>query len=112
VSDIDVLADSVRAGDRTALGRAITLVESTAPANRSEARALIDRLLPHTGSAMRVGVSGVPGVGKSTFIEVLGSWLLDQGRRVAVLTVDPSSIVSGGSILGDKTRMVRLARRE
>jgi LAO/AO transport system kinase len=99
----------VLAGDRAVLGRTISLVESHLPAHREKADAVLHGLLPHTGRAHRVGVSGVPGVGKSTFLEGLGVQLLEQGRRVAVLAIDPSSSVSGGSILGDKTRMERLA---
>ena len=94
---------------RRALAKAITLLESTRADHRVQADALLDELLPHTGRALRVGLSGVPGVGKSTFIEALGLHLVDQGHRVAVLAVDPSSSVSGGSILGDKTRMERLS---
>jgi LAO/AO transport system kinase len=104
------LAGPVAAGDRRALARAITLVESTRAADRAAAEALITALLPRTGGALRVGVSGPPGVGKSTFIERLGLQLVGQGRRLAVLAVDPSSKLSGGSILGDKTRMSELAR--
>lgn len=92
------------------LGRAITLVESTSPRHRGDAQALLTQLMHHTGGAHRVGVTGVPGVGKSTFIEALGSQLTAQGHRVAVLAVDPSSSRTGGSILGDKTRMERLSR--
>jgi LAO/AO transport system kinase len=106
------LASAVRAGDRRALARAITLVESTRPDHREQAVALLDELLPATGGAVRIGISGAPGAGKSTFIEALGVHLVDAGRRVAVLAVDPSSTRSGGSILGDKTRMERLARRD
>jgi LAO/AO transport system kinase len=101
----------VRAGDRQALARAVTLVESTRPDHRGEAAALLASLAPHAGGAFRIGISGVPGVGKSTFIEALGLQLIGAGRRVAVLSVDPSSAVSGGSILGDKTRMAELSRR-
>ena len=104
------LADAVRSGDRRALARALTLVESTRADHRGKADGLLSLLLPATGGAVRVGVSGAPGVGKSTFIEALGLHLADAGRRVAVLAVDPSSEVSGGSILGDKTRMERLSR--
>jgi LAO/AO transport system kinase len=104
------LVQGVRAGDRAALGRAITLVESSRAADRSEADALIDELMPHAGGALRVGISGSPGVGKSTLIEELGTRLTGQGHRVAVLAVDPSSSRTGGSILGDKTRMGKLAR--
>jgi LAO/AO transport system kinase len=96
-------------GDRGALARAITLVESTRADHRREARALVSELLPRTGKAIRVGLTGVPGVGKSTLIDQLGSNLTSAGHRVAVLAVDPSSTRSGGSILGDKTRMARLA---
>jgi LAO/AO transport system kinase len=101
----------VLGGDRRALARAITLVESTRRDHRSESGALLEALMPHTGGAIRVGISGAPGVGKSTFIEALGNHVIDQGHKVAVLTVDPSSAISGGSILGDKTRMETLARR-
>ena len=103
------LADGVLARDRRALAKAITLVESTLPEHRREAQALLEALLPRIGESLRVGISGAPGVGKSTFIEALGLYLLEQGRRVAVLAVDPSSSLSGGSILGDKTRMERLS---
>ena len=106
---IESLAADVRAGDRRALAKAITLVESTRPDHEEAAQRLLGLLLPHTGGAVRVGVSGVPGVGKSTFIEALGLHLIGLGKRVAVLAVDPSSALSGGSILGDKTRMPRLA---
>ncbi len=99
----------VRAGDVVVLARALTLVESSAPRHQALAEALLTRLLPHTGRAVRVGITGAPGVGKSTFIEALGQHLVRRGQRVAVLAVDPSSSVSGGSILGDKTRMPRLA---
>jgi LAO/AO transport system kinase len=105
-----VEAAEVLAGDRRALAKAITLVESTRAVDRREAEALLDALLPHTGRAVRVGVSGVPGVGKSTFIEALGLHLVGAGHRLAVLAVDPSSPIAGGSILGDKTRMEQLSR--
>jgi len=105
------LADAVRSGDRRALARAITLVESNRPDHRDDAVALLDALLPATGGAVRVGISGAPGAGKSTFIETLGLHLVAAGHRVAVLAVDPSSTRSGGSILGDKTRMEELSRR-
>jgi LAO/AO transport system kinase len=111
VSDIRPLAEDVRAGKRRALAKAITLVESTRADHREQARALVEALLPDTGKALRVGLSGVPGVGKSTFVEALGLYLIGQGHRVAVLAVDPSSSVHGGSILGDKTRMELLSRR-
>ena len=103
------LAVGVRAGERRALAKAITLVESTRPEHQAEAQRLLELLLPHTGRAARVGITGVPGAGKSTFIEAFGLYLIGQGRRVAVLAVDPSSARSGGSILGDKTRMARLS---
>ncbi len=102
------LIGGVQASDRGALGRAITLVESTK--HRSQATQLLQALLPHTGKAHRIGITGVPGVGKSTFIETLGVQLVELGHRVAVVAVDPSSPRSGGSILADKTRMSRLAR--
>lgn len=97
---------------RRAMAKAITLLESTRPDHRQQADALLTGLLPHTGGAFRLGISGVPGVGKSTFIEALGLYLICQGHRVAVLAVDPSSSVSGGSILGDKTRMEHLSVHE
>jgi len=103
------LVDGVLSGDRAAVGRAVTLVESTTPDHRADARRLLDALAPHAGGAQRVGVTGVPGVGKSTFIEALGSMLTAVGHRVAVLAVDPTSTVTGGSSLGDKTRMPRLS---
>jgi LAO/AO transport system kinase len=108
---VDALAEAVRGGDRSELSRAITLVESTRPDRREQAQQLLLRLLPESGDALRVGITGVPGVGKSTAIEALGMMLLEQGRRVAVLAVDPSSTRTGGSILGDKTRMANLAVR-
>ncbi len=107
--DLDTCVEGVLNADRTWLGRAVTLVESTRPEDRVAATELLNRLLPHTGGARRVGITGVPGVGKSTFIDALGTYLTSQGHRVAVLAVDPSSSVSGGSILGDKTRMPNLA---
>ncbi|HVS16393.1 MAG TPA: methylmalonyl Co-A mutase-associated GTPase MeaB [Thermoanaerobaculia bacterium] len=107
--DLEELIAGIRARDRATLGRAITLVESRRPADREPAQELLQRLLPDTGGACRVGITGSPGVGKSTFIEALGGRLTRQGRRVAVLAVDPSSRRTGGSILGDKTRMPRLA---
>ncbi len=106
------LAAAVLAGDRAALGRAITLAESTLPEHQAQAQALLAEVLPRAGAAIRVGVTGVPGVGKSSLIERLGLMLLERGHRVAVLAVDPSSQVSGGSILGDKTRMAGLARHD
>jgi LAO/AO transport system kinase len=104
------VAEGVLAGDRRALARAITLVESTRRDHRDDAAAVLEAVLAHTGSAVRIGISGPPGVGKSTFIEAFGSSLTEGGHQVAVLAVDPSSARSGGSILGDKTRMERLAR--
>jgi LAO/AO transport system kinase len=112
VSGAGTLPAQLRAGDRRALARAITLVESTRPDHREEAEKLVEALLPDTGRAVRVGISGPPGAGKSTFIEAFGLHLLERGRTPAVLAVDPSSPVSGGSILGDKTRMEQLARDE
>ncbi len=103
------LAAAVRAGDRRALAKAITLVESTRADHQQQAQRLLELLLPATGGATRIGISGVPGVGKSTFIEAFGLYLIGFGKRVAVLAVDPSSARSGGSILGDKTRMAQLA---
>jgi len=105
------IAAAIRAGDRGALARGITLIESRAPGHRAAAETLLTLLTPHAGGAMRVGVTGAPGAGKSTFIDALGTQLCAAGRRVAVLSVDPSSPVSHGSILGDKTRMERLARQ-
>lgn len=102
--------DGVRRGDRAILARTITLVESSAPAHAPMAGEVLAALTPSAGGSVRVGITGVPGVGKSTFIEALGMSLVEQGQRVAVLAVDPSSTVSGGSILGDKTRMERLSR--
>lgn len=103
------LATAVRSGDRAALGRAITLVESNRADHQAEAQDLLAALMPETGRAIRVGITGVPGAGKSTFIDALGTRLTARGHHVAVLAVDPTSGVSGGSILGDKTRMPRLA---
>ena len=107
--DIDTLAAAVRDGDRSALPRAITLVESTRADHRDRAQQLLLELMPAAGNALHVGITGVPGVGKSTTIEALGMYLIGQGHRVAVLAVDPSSTRTGGSILGDKTRMAQLA---
>ena len=109
---IQALADQIIRGDRRALAKAITLVESTRSDHRQQTAALLETLMPHTGKSIRVGISGAPGVGKSTFIEALGSYLIDLGHSVAVLAVDPSSAVTGGSILGDKTRMETLAFAE
>ena len=97
-------------GDRRALAKCITLVESTLPADRDLATSLIEEILPETGNSLRIGISGVPGVGKSTFIESFGLHLIETGKKIAVLAVDPSSPIAGGSILGDKTRMTQLSR--
>jgi LAO/AO transport system kinase len=109
--DIAALADGVLEGNRRALAQAITLIESTRQDHRAAASALLERVMPHAGNSIRLGITGVPGVGKSTFIEALGNHVIDAGHRVAVLSVDPSSAISGGSILGDKTRMELLSRR-
>ncbi len=108
-SGLDQLARDIKAGDRRALARAITLVESTRADHRLEAEALLEKLLPATGKSIRVGITGVPGVGKSTFIESFGLQVIGEGHKVAVLAIDPSSKRGGGSILGDKTRMSELA---
>lgn len=102
----------VRAGDKTILARAITLVESNAPHHLDEAQNVLEALMPETGGALRLGITGFPGAGKSTFIEAFGNMLCDDGHRVAVLSIDPSSSVTGGSLLGDKTRMETLCRRD
>ncbi|MFE4667258.1 methylmalonyl Co-A mutase-associated GTPase MeaB [Streptomyces sp. NPDC056716] len=107
--DVDTYVKGVLDGKRALVARAITLVESTSPRHRALAQDLLTELLPHSGRARRIGVSGVPGVGKSTFIDAFGTMLTGLGHRVAVLAVDPSSSRTGGSILGDKTRMERLA---
>ncbi|MDU6492294.1 MAG: methylmalonyl Co-A mutase-associated GTPase MeaB, partial [Bradyrhizobium sp.] len=107
-----VLADDLRAGSRAALARAITLVESRRADHQAAARELVQAVLPQTGHAIRVGITGSPGVGKSTTIDALGMHLIAQGHKVAVLAVDPSSARTGGSILGDKTRMARLSHDE
>lgn len=104
------LAERIRRGDRRALAQAITLVESTRPDHREQAEGLLAALLPHTGKGVRIGISGVPGVGKSTFIEAFGLHVIGQGHKVAVLAIDPTSQRTGGSILGDKTRMEMLSR--
>ncbi|MFH1157189.1 MAG: methylmalonyl Co-A mutase-associated GTPase MeaB [Pseudomonadota bacterium] len=109
---IDDYAQGVLEGKRRSIAKAITLVESSLPDHRRLAAGLMERLLPHTGNAIRLGITGVPGVGKSTFVENLGLYLADQGHRIAVLAVDPSSRRSGGSILGDKTRMEKLAAHD
>ncbi|MFN3232291.1 MAG: methylmalonyl Co-A mutase-associated GTPase MeaB [Alphaproteobacteria bacterium] len=107
---IDEIPDRLLAGDRRALARAITLVESTRTDHREQAQALLAQIMPHAGNAIRIGMSGAPGVGKSTFIEALGTHCTGLGHKVAVLAVDPSSSRTGGSILGDKTRMEELSR--
>src|ERR1700752_5227164 len=107
--DIKALAKELRTGSRAALARAITLIESRRADHQASARDLVQALLPTTGKAVRVGITGSPGVGKSTTIDALGMYLIEQGHKVAVLAVDPSSARTGGSILGDKTRMARLA---
>jgi len=109
--EVEDYVDGVLSGDRTILARTITLIESNRRDHRRMAQEVLTRLLPHTGGAHRVGITGVPGVGKSTFIEELGMQLLgEEGRTIAVLAVDPTSSVRGGSILGDKTRMSRLSQ--
>lgn len=110
VLSTEALAAGVLKRDPGVLGRAITLVESNAPAHRAQAQELLAALLPHTGRARRIGLTGIPGAGKSTFIEAFGLRLAEEGRRVAVLAIDPSSSVTGGSILADKVRMERLGR--
>ncbi|MCC3358725.1 methylmalonyl Co-A mutase-associated GTPase MeaB [Bacillus sp. REN16] len=104
--------EGIRNGNRAVLAQAITLVESNAKRHEDQAQAVINEILPHTGNSIRIGITGVPGAGKSTFIESFGSYLCEQGHRVAVLAVDPSSSITGGSILGDKTRMETLARNK
>src|SRR5712691_7330646 len=107
--DVARLAGGIRAGERAVLARAITLVESRRADHQKAARRLVQELLPQTGAALQVGITGAPGVGKSTLIDTLGTLLTGKGHKVAVLAVDPSSTRSGGSILADKTRMPRLA---
>src|SRR5690554_774688 len=109
---IDKIISGINAGKLRALAKGITLIESRKTEHIQQATQVLEALLPHTGNALRIGISGVPGVGKSTFIEAFGLHLLQQGFKVAVLAVDPSSQISGGSILGDKTRMEQLAREE
>ncbi|MFE8695523.1 methylmalonyl Co-A mutase-associated GTPase MeaB [Cytobacillus sp. FJAT-53684] len=108
--NIEELAEGILKGDRSLLARSITLIESNAEHHFRDAQALLQKLLPHSGGAIRIGITGVPGAGKSTFIEAFGTFLCDLGLKVAVLAVDPSSSISGGSILGDKTRMEQLSR--
>lgn len=110
--DVAELIDGVKGGDRVALARSITLVESRKPEHRKLARELLRELSPYSGNSIRLGLSGVPGAGKSTFTDALGCKLIDEGHRVAVLAVDPSSSVSGGSVLGDRTRMGMLAQSD
>lgn len=110
--DPEELAIGIRNRNRTALGRSITLAESTLPADQQLADQLLEQIQPYTGQSIRIGITGIPGAGKSTFIDAFGLHLIDQGHRVAVLAVDPSSRLTGGSILGDKTRMPRLAVEE
>ncbi|AOW13095.1 ATPase/protein kinase [Hydrogenophaga crassostreae] len=115
MTSVDLYAGIVQGAalvQRRAMAKAITLLESTRADHRAQGDGLLTSLLPHTGKSFRLGISGVPGVGKSTFIEALGLYLIDKGHRVAVLTIDPSSTVSGGSILGDKTRMEHLSVHE
>ncbi|MDZ4739554.1 MAG: methylmalonyl Co-A mutase-associated GTPase MeaB [Alphaproteobacteria bacterium] len=110
IAKVRDLATSLVNGDRRSLAKSITLVESRRPKDAAAASLLINAALPHAGRTVRIGLSGAPGVGKSSFIEAFGTWLISQGKRVAVLAVDPSSRRTGGSILGDKTRMVKLAQ--
>lgn len=107
--DIADMTEAIRRGDRIKLGQAITLIESTRADHQMQARELINYCLPHSGKSIRIGVTGSPGVGKSTFIEALGSYLVNQNKKVAVLAIDPTSQISKGSILGDKTRMEKLS---
>src|SRR5580698_277034 len=106
------LASRILSGDRAALARAITLIESTRDDHQQEAQTLLTELLPKTGNSIRIGITGAPGVGKSTFIEAFGLHVIERGHKVAVLAIDPSSARTGGSILGDKTRMSKLAQNE
>ena len=111
--EIEALADKIRSGNRAALSRAITLTESHLSWHQNQSLHLLNLLYSSTGNSIRVGISGIPGAGKSTFIEALGTFLIEQlGKRVAVLAIDPSSARSGGSIMGDKTRMEDLSRKE
>jgi len=108
--ELHTLAEQIRSGNIRAIGKGITLIESRKPEHNQKAAQLLDLLLPYSGNSLRIGITGVPGVGKSTFIESFGSLLTEQGHKVAVLAVDPSSQITGGSILGDKTRMEELSR--
>lgn len=112
MTETDALTQEVLAGNRRSLAKAITLVESSREDHRTAAIRMLEQLTPAAGNSIRIGISGVPGVGKSTFIEALGNHVADQGHRVAVLAVDPSSAITGGSIMGDKTRMETLSRRD
>jgi LAO/AO transport system kinase len=107
---VDQFAEGILRGDRVILGQAITLIESTRPADQNSGAQLLERILSKTGHAIRIGITGVPGVGKSTFIEAFGKYIIDQHKKLAVLTIDPSSQVTKGSILGDKTRMEELSK--
>lgn len=109
---IDEIVSGVLSGNRRHLAKAITLIESKTEDNFKQSLKILDKLVPHSGNSLRIGITGVPGVGKSTFIESFGLYLIDKGHKVAVLAVDPSSKISGGSILGDKTRMEELSRSE
>jgi len=108
--DKESFVERLLSGDRVTLGRALTLIESRRTADRAYMEDVLDRLMPHTGRSLRIGITGSPGVGKSTFIDSFGSWLIARGHRVGVLAVDPTSKRTGGSILGDKTRMIHLSR--
>ena len=108
--DINSLTDGIFSGDRVILGQAITLIESNLETDQQPAASLLEKVLPKTGNSLRIGVTGVPGVGKSTFIESFGKYLVNKGKKVAVLTIDPSSPLTKGSILGDKTRMEELSK--
>ena len=110
--DIDSLAEGVFSGDRVAMGQAITLIESNLESDQQPATKLVEKVLPKSGNALRIGITGVPGVGKSTFIETFGKYLVNQGKKLAVLTIDPSSPLTKGSILGDKTRMEELSKQQ
>ncbi len=112
MENVEKLKEELLAGKRRALAKAITLIESRNPQHKEQAKKLLESVLPFSGNSIRIGISGVPGVGKSTFIEAFGMFLIERGYRVAVLAIDPTSHLTGGSILGDKTRMERLARQE
>ena len=105
---IDEMTRGILAGNRAMLGKAITLIESNALKDQKSSRELVSKLLPHSGKSLRIGITGVPGAGKSSFIEAFGTFLCKQGFKVAVLSIDPSSTVSKGSVMGDKTRMEEL----